>query len=121
MIRRLRQSEDTRGPLGPPPVSILWRVAVALLICLLCIVPILLVMAAASTDSWLHEWSVRSVLFWFPLWGLFAVWVTLDAATLLAFAAPRPDPLGSKALTVSLLGLVNVISICVFVGVAGKR
>lgn len=102
-------------------MSILWRVAVALLICLLCVVPLLLLMAATSTDSWLHLWSARSVVFWFPLWEIIAVWVTLDAATLLALVGPRPDPLGPKAMTVTLLGLANVISTCVFVGLMGKK
>lgn len=118
MIRNKGQGEDSGDP-GVPPVSIFRRATVAAVVFVLCFVPLLL--DIASTDSGLRAWLVSFVIFWFPLWVVFAVWVTLDAAALFSLAGPRPDPLGSKAFTISLLGLVNIVSACLFVGLSGGK
>src|SRR5882762_1391311 len=71
--------------------------------------------AAFPTDSALHGGLAHSTMFWFALWAVFAVWVTLDASALLGLVGPRPDPLGPKALRSSALGIANIASMCLLV------
>ena len=52
--------------------------------------------------------------FWITLWAVFSVWVSLDADSLCRLVEPRSDPLGAKALGVSLLGIANVVSVLLF-------
>jgi len=52
--------------------------------------------------------------FWITLWAVFSVWVILDSDSLCRFIEARPDPLGAKALGLSLLGIANVVSVLLF-------
>ena len=70
--------------------------------------------AAFPTDSALHGGLAHSTMFWFTLWAVFAVWVTLDASALLGLVGPRPDPLGPKALRLSALAVANIVSMFLF-------
>src|SRR5215469_1435838 len=79
-------------------VRVLHGVVFAVVIILLFATPMLLLTAAVSTHSTLHEALVRFAAFWFPMWSLVVVWVTLDAAALLGFVGPRSDPTGPRGL-----------------------
>lgn len=116
-----KKSQGGESLSGSLPVR-LWRhVTIAIVIFLLCFVPLLFLIASASIESGLCAWFTRFLIFWFPLWSVFTVWVMLDADTLFRLVEPRPDPLGSKALIVSFLGLVNAVSACLFVGSIGRK
>jgi hypothetical protein len=110
--KHAKQWSSTRDGWGPrdpgvPQASIFRRAAFALVLLLLLATPLLLLLAAVSTGSALHDIVDRLTVIWFPLWAVFAVWVALDATALYGFAGPRPDPLGSKALSLSGLAIVR--------------
>jgi hypothetical protein len=77
-------------------------------------IPLVLMVVAISPDSALHRALVPVTAYWFPLWAVFSVWVTLDASALFGFVGPRPDPLGPQALRLSALGLANIIAMFLF-------
>ena len=81
---------------------------------LLIATPAFLFVAAVSNDSTLYGFLGQTTMFWFPLWAIIAVWVTLDASALYALIGPRPDPFGPKALRLSALGVANVAAMFVF-------
>jgi hypothetical protein len=80
---------------------------------LLLITTPLVVFFAALTLSDAHR-AEQFTLFYFPLWGAFAVWVVLDSPALLGLVGPRPDPFGPKALQVSALGVANLAVMFLF-------
>ena len=111
---RVQGVDDAPRGLGVPQASIFRRAAFALVLLLLLATPLLLVMAAVSTGSALHDVLEQLTAIWFPLWAVFAVWVALDASALYGFAGPRPDPLGPKALSLSGLAVANIVAMFLF-------
>jgi hypothetical protein len=111
---RVQGMDEVPRGLGVPQASIFRRAAFALVLLLLLATPLLLVMAAVSTGSALHDVVERLTAIWFPFWAVFAVWVALDASALYGFAGPRPDPLGPKALGLSGLAVANIVSMFLF-------
>lgn len=84
-------------------VSISWHTIFAVSLLFLIATPSFLFWAALFTHSRLHSVLAHISVFWFPLWAIFAVWVTMDASALYGFVGPRPDPFGPKALRLSAL------------------
>jgi hypothetical protein len=76
--------------------------------------PAFLFMAALSNDSTLYGVLGQVTMFWFPLWAIFAVWVTLDASALYGLVVPRPHPFEPKALRLSALGPTNIAAMFLF-------
>jgi hypothetical protein len=116
---RIHRSHDVRqrGELYEVRVaqpSLLRRVVLAATIAFLCLVPLTLLIVAVSAGSVLRIAFAKLSLLWFPVWMTFTLWVTLDAAALFGFAGPRPDPLGPKALSMSALGIANILSMIAF-------
>jgi hypothetical protein len=103
------------GDFGPPQAGILRKIAFATVLFFLFAMPVLLMMAAVSNGFALRDTLTRLTVFWFPVWAVFAVWVTLDAVALYGFIGPRPDPLGPKALGLSALGFANIVAMFLFV------
>ena len=102
------------GRVHVPQASILRRAAFVVVLLLLFAMPLLLLMAAVSTGTVLRSILEPHTAFLFPLWAVCAVWVTLDSSALYGFAGPRPDPLGPKALSLSALGIANIVSMFLF-------
>ena len=100
--------------LSIPKANVLRHTVFVMVLLCLVVAPAVLFMAALSTDSTLHSVLVRMMPFGFPLWGVFAVWVTLDTSTLYGLVGGRLDPFGPKALSLSALGLANIASIFLF-------
>ena len=90
------------------------RTIFAVILVLLLATPAFLFVAAVSNDSTLYGFLGQTTMFWFPLWAIIAVWVTLDASALYGLIGPRPDPLGPKALKLSALGFANVAAMFLF-------
>src|ERR1700731_2833228 len=113
---QLRRSGDIPvGPgLGVPKASALRHTVFVVVLSCLVAAPAFLFMAPLSTDSTLHSVLAHMTPFGFPLWSVFAVWVTLDASTLYRFVGGRLDPFGPKALSLSALGPVNIASMFLF-------
>jgi hypothetical protein len=101
------------GDFGPPQVTILRKITFVAVLFFLFTTPVLLLVAALSTDFALLS-VAQFTVFWFPLWGVFAVWVTLDASALYGFVGPRPDPLAPQALRLSALAIANIASMFIF-------
>jgi hypothetical protein len=99
--------------LGMQQVGIFRRVTFVAALLSLFAIPLLL-MVSISPDATLHRVLVPVTAYWFPLWAVFSVWVTLDASALFGFVGPRPDPLGPQALRLSGLGLANIIAMFLF-------
>jgi hypothetical protein len=117
---RVRGSGGATGSVCVLKVSILWHTIFAVVVLFLIATPSFLFMAALSTDSALHGVLAHITVFWFPLWAILAVWVTLDASALYGFVGPRPDPFGPKALRLSALGFANIAAMFLFLILRGK-
>jgi len=100
---------------GAPRPGIVRKIAFVVALILLFAAPVVLLTTAVSAELALRDSLARLTVFWFPLWALFAVWVTLDAVAFYGFIGPRPDPLGPKALGLSALGVVNLGAMLLFV------
>ena len=114
VIERTTGDYSTNADRSRAQVSRLGRAAFLAVIFLLCIEPLLLLLAAMSSDSFIGRALHHVPILWLPLWALFALWVTLDTAGFYGLAGPRPDPLGAKGLKLSALGLTNVATALVF-------
>ena len=101
------------GGLSVPKTTARRRSIFAVIIVLLIATPAFLFVAAVS-NSTLYGFLGQTTMFWFPLWAIIAVWVTLDASALYGLIGPRPDPLGPKALKLSALGFANVAAMFLF-------
>jgi hypothetical protein len=102
------------GGLSVPKTTARRRSIFAVIIVLLIATPAFLFVAAVSKESTLYGFLGQTTMFWFPLWAIIAVWVTLDASALYGLIGPRPDPLGPKALKLSALGFANVAAMFLF-------
>jgi hypothetical protein len=102
------------GGLSVPKTTTRRRTIFAVILVLLIATPAFLFVAAVSNDSTLYGFLGPTTVFWFPLWAIIAVWVTLDASALYGFIGPRPDPFGPKALRLSALGFANVAAMFLF-------
>jgi hypothetical protein len=102
------------GGLSVPKTTTRRRTIFAVILVLLIATPAFLFVAAVSKDSTLYGFLGQTTMFWFPLWAIIAVWVTLDASALYSFVGPRPDPFGSKALGLSALGVANIAAMFLF-------
>jgi hypothetical protein len=111
---RLRRSCDEAVGLSVSRMSLLQHAVFALVLLCLIAIPTFLFVVVVSHDSKLHEVLDHITVFGFPLWAIFAVWVTLDASALYGLIGPRPDPLGPRALRLSALGLANVAAMFLF-------
>ena len=89
------------------------RVAFAAAMLFLIATPIFIFVAALTTGSNADR-AAEYTPICFPIWGIFAVWVTLDAPALLGLVGPRPDPFGSKSLQLSALGVANLAAMFFF-------
>ncbi|SRR6266550_4531689 len=114
VIERTTGDYSTETDRDRDKVSRLGRVTFLTVIFLLYTEPILLLLAAISSDSFIGRALHHVPILWLPLWALFALWVTLDTAGFYGLAGPRPDPLGVKGLKLSALGLTNVAAALVF-------
>jgi hypothetical protein len=74
----------------PEPGSIR-KIAFVAVVTLLFAAPVLLLLASVSPAFPLRAALSEDLVFWFPVWAVFAVWVVLDASALFGFAGPRPD------------------------------
>jgi len=90
------------------------RTIFAVILVLLIATPAFLFVAAVSDDSKVYGVLGQTTVFWFPLWAICAVWVTLDASALYGLIGSRPDPFGPKALSLSALGFANVAAMFLF-------
>jgi hypothetical protein len=97
-----------------PKTSFLRRSVFRTALIFLIAIPSCLFVAALSPYSALNEFLAPHTAFWFPVWAVFAVWVTLDAPALYGFIGPRPDPFGPKAIKLSILGIANVAALFLF-------
>lgn len=97
-----------------PQAGVVRKIAFVVVLLFLLAVPVVLLVTALSADLALRASLVQFTVFWFPVWAVFAVWVTLDAVALYGFVGPRPDPLGPKALGLSALGLANIGAMLLF-------
>jgi hypothetical protein len=88
-----------------------WRVAFAAAMLLLIAAPIFIFITAIGPNA---DRAAEYTPICFPIWAAFAVWVTLDAPALLRLIGPRPDPLGSRSLQVSALGIANLAAMFLF-------
>jgi hypothetical protein len=84
-------------------------------------VPFTLLIGAVSAGSALQIALAKISPGWFPAWATFTVWVTLDASALYGLAGPRPDPFAPKALSMSALGIANIISMIAFLFLGKTR
>jgi hypothetical protein len=89
---------DETGVRKTPQPGIFRKIAFVVVFVLLFSTPALLLLAAVSANCPLRGILAQTTAFWFPVWAVFAVWVTLDSSALFGFVGPRPDPLGHKAL-----------------------
>ena len=111
---RPRMNCAVGGGLSVPKTTTRRRTIFAVVLVLLIATPAFLFVAAVSNDSTLHGFLGQTTVFWFPLWAIIAVWVTLDASALYGLIGPRPDPFGPKALRLSALGFANVAAMFLF-------
>jgi hypothetical protein len=111
---RPRMNCAVGGGLSVPKTTTRRRTIFAVILVLLIATPAFLFVAAVSNDSTLCGFLGQTTVFWFPLWAIIAVWVTLDASALYGFIGPRPDPFGPKALRLSALGFANVAAMFLF-------
>ena len=111
---RARMKRAVGGGLSVPKTTTRRRTIFAVILVLLIATPAFLFVAAVSNDSTLYGFLGQTTMFWFPLWAIIAVWLTLDASALYALIGPRPDPFGPKALRLSALGVANVAAMFVF-------
>src|SRR5579864_6736806 len=79
---RARTSCGVGGGLSVPKATIRRRTIFAVILVLLIATPAFLFVAAVSNDSTLYGFLGQTTVFWFPLWAIIAVWVTLDASAL---------------------------------------
>ena len=89
------------------------RVAFAMAMLLLIATPIFISFVALTIGSNADRAAEYTPIY-FPIWAVFAVWVTLDAPALLGLVGPRPDPFGSKSLQLSALGVANLAAMFFF-------
>lgn len=89
------------------------RVAFAMAMLLLIATPIFIFFVALTIGSNAHR-AAEYTPICFPIWAIFAVWVTLDAPALLGLVGPRPDPFGSRSLQLSALGVANLAAMFFF-------
>ena len=99
---------------GAPQPGVVRKIAFVVVLLLLLAVPVVLFVTTLSADLALRASLAQFTVFWFPVWAVFAVWVTLDAVALYGLVGPRPDPLGPKALGLSALGLANIGAMLLF-------
>jgi hypothetical protein len=111
---RARTNCGVGGGLSVPKATIRGRTIFAAVLMLLIATPAFLFVVAVSNDSTLYGVLGQITVFWFPLWAIFAVWVTLDASALYGLTGPRPDPFGPKALKLAALGFANVVAMFLF-------
>ena len=111
---RARTNCGVGGGLSVPKATLRGRTIFAVVLMLLIATPAFLFVAAVSDDSRLYGVLGQITVFWFPLWAIFAVWVTLNASALYGLIGPRPAPLGPRALKLSALGLANVAAMFLF-------
>jgi hypothetical protein len=119
--QQLRDALKKRKINGVPQPGVVRSIAFVAVLLLLLAVPVVLLITAVSGDLALRDSLARFTVFWFPAWGVFAVWVTLDAVALYGFVGPRPDPLGPKALGLSALGLANIGAMLLFLFLTRER
>ena len=93
--------------------SMVRRIAFAAAILSLIATPIFIFIAALTIGTDVQR-AERFTPFCFPVWAVFTVWVILDAPALLRLVGPRPDPLGSKSLQLSALGIANLAAMFLF-------
>ena len=105
-----QRSDETTAQLRLPAGR---RVAFAVAMLLLIATPIFIFFAALTIGSSADRAAEYTPIY-FPIWGVFAVWVTLDAPALLGLVGPRPDPFGSKSLQLSALGVANLVAMFFF-------
>jgi hypothetical protein len=111
---KLRLGQNKGKASGAPQAGILRQITFVAVLVLLFAVPAVLLVAAVSDSFALRDTIVRLTVFWFPVWAVFTVWVSLDAVALYGFVGPRPDPLGPKALGLSALGVANIGAMFLF-------
>jgi hypothetical protein len=109
-----KQETEGKRDVRVPQPSIFRRIVFAAAVCFMLVVPLTLLIAAVSAGSALQAALAKMSPLWFPVWAAFTLWVTLDASALYGFAGPRPDPFGPKALSMSALGIANIVSMTVF-------
>jgi len=108
--------------IGEPPaktiynrakVSRLGRVVFLTAMVLLCVEPLLLLLSATSSDSFVGRAIHHVPILWLPLWTVFALWDAGYGGSY-GLAGPHPDLLEAKGLKLSALGLTNVATALVF-------
>ncbi len=95
-------------------MSLLQYAVFALVLLCLIAIPTFFFVAVVSNDSKLQEVLAHITVFGFPLWAIFSAWVTIEAPALYALVGLRPDPFGSKALTLAGLGFANIVVMFLF-------
>lgn len=103
-----------------PKVSA-WRVVLFGLIVLSeTVMPLVLLLNGVSGQWPAHRGLEAFLALRITLWAVFNIWVALDAGSICRFVEPYTDPLGSKALGLSFLGVANVVSVLLFLILAGR-
>src|SRR5207245_11780058 len=105
---RARMKRAVGGGLSVPKTTTRRRTIFAVILMLLIATPAFLFVAAVSNDSTLYGFLGQTTVFWFPLWAIIAVWVTLYASALYGLIRPRPDTFVPMALNLSALHFANV-------------
>ena len=123
-MNHIWKSDFEDGPQGAsapsaPNLPIFRRAAFALVVGLLTFIPPILSIAALSHRKELHTLAVRLGIYGFLFWVPFCLWATLDAASLFEWIGPRPDPLEPKSLRLSALGLLNILSVFLWLALTG--
>ena len=106
---------------GDDPKVPAWRfVLFGLIVLSESVMPLVLLLNGVSGHWPTHRGLEAFLAFRITLWAVFSIWVALDAASLCGFVELHSDPLGPKALTLSLLGIANVVSALLFLMLVGR-
>src|SRR5437879_9679164 len=97
---RPRMNCAVGGGLSVPKTTTRRRTIFAVILMLLIATPAFLFVAAVSNDSTLYGFLGQTTVFWFPLWAIIVVWLTLDASVIYCFVVTLPVVLESLDLTI---------------------
>jgi hypothetical protein len=81
--------------------------------------PLGLLFVGLSRDASAHGKIRPFPQFGAAVWAVFSIWVMLDGACIYGLTGPPSDPLGAEGVSLTVLGLVNVIAALLFLILSG--
>jgi hypothetical protein len=103
-----------QGKSDIPRVNVFRRAIFGAALSSLIAIPTFLLLTAFFGGSAVRGMLTQMTTFWFPVWAMFAVWVAFKASMLYGLIGPRPAALAPRTLTLSALGLANVVAMFLF-------